>query len=155
MITLVSSPKYPLPTNLYTTVTYPHREADPGIAMASLFLRLMSLKVLPYQLKFFVNLTFSPKVWPFCLFWFTLSWDFRKSSKIEVTLIFCHGYIFFVIFEKPDRKLIRLIKCLASPTEKTPLIITLLYDSIVCWGLGELFFDWHQTSKPFNSKFAL
>jgi hypothetical protein len=63
MITLVSSPKYTLPTNLHTTVTaYPHREADPGIAMASLFLRLMLLKVLPYQLKIFVNLTFSPKV---------------------------------------------------------------------------------------------
>ena len=25
----------------------------------------------------------------------------------------------------------------------------------MCWGLGELFFDWHQTSKTFNSKFAL
>ena len=153
MITLVSSPKYPLPTNLHTTVTYPHREADPGIAMASLFLRLMSLKVLPYQLKFFVNLTFSPKVWPFCLFWFTLRWEFRESSRIDINLLsWIH---FFVIFEKPDRKLIRLIKCLASPTEKTPLIITLLYDSIVCWGLGELFFDWHQTSKTFNSNFAL
>ena len=57
-------------------------------------------------------------------------------------------------FEKPDWKFIRLIKCLASPTEKK-LLITLLYDGIVCWGLGELFFDWHQISKTFNSKLAV
>ena len=46
-------------------LTYPHREEDRGIAMASLFLNLILLKVLkvlPNQLKIFVNLTFSPKV---------------------------------------------------------------------------------------------
>ena len=43
-------------------LTYPHREEDRGIAMASLFLKLMLLKVLPNQLKIFVNMTFSPKV---------------------------------------------------------------------------------------------
>ena len=34
-------------------LTYPHREEDQGIAMATLFLRLMLLKVLPNQLKIF------------------------------------------------------------------------------------------------------
>ena len=53
-------------------LTYAHRE-DRGIAMASQFLRLMLLKVLPNQLKVFVNVTLSPKFWPFCLFLFTLS----------------------------------------------------------------------------------
>ena len=38
-------------------LTYPHIEEDRGIAMASLFLRLILLKVLPNQLKIFVNLT--------------------------------------------------------------------------------------------------
>jgi hypothetical protein len=40
-------------------LTYPHKVED--FAMASLFLRLMLLKVLPNQLKIFVNLTFFTK----------------------------------------------------------------------------------------------
>ena len=64
-------------------LTYPHRERRPGNAMASLFLRLILLKGLPNQLKIFVNLTFSPKVWPFCLFWFTLSWAKSALSPSE------------------------------------------------------------------------
>ena len=70
-------------------LTYPHREKDQGIAMASLFLRLMLLKVLPNQLKIFVNLTFSTNVWPFCLFWFTqlrFLWVQQKRSDILVLL---------------------------------------------------------------------
>ena len=50
------------PKSLQLLITYPHREEVQGIAMASLFLKLMLLKVLPNQLKIFVNLTFSPKV---------------------------------------------------------------------------------------------
>ena len=49
-------------------LTYPHREEDRGIAMASLFLRLILLKFLPNQFEIFVNLTFAPKVCPLCLF---------------------------------------------------------------------------------------
>ena len=41
-------------------LTYPQREEEQGIAMASLFLKL--LKVLANQLEIFVNLTFPPKV---------------------------------------------------------------------------------------------
>ena len=37
--------------------TYPHREEDQEIAMASVFLRLILLKVLSNQLKIFVKLT--------------------------------------------------------------------------------------------------
>ena len=55
-------------------LTYPHREEDQELLWHHyIFLRLMLLKVLPNQLKIFVNLTFSPKIWPFCLVWFTLS----------------------------------------------------------------------------------
>ena len=74
-------------------LTYPHREEDRGIAMASLFLRLMLLKVLSNQLKIFVKLNFSPKVWPFCLFWFTmkLSLECCESSRKEATFWFCYG----------------------------------------------------------------
>ena len=55
-------------------LTYPHREEDRELLWHHyIFLRLMLLKVLPNQLKIFVNLTFSPKIWPFCLVWFTLS----------------------------------------------------------------------------------
>ena len=64
-------------------LTYPHRDKDEGIAMAMLFLRLVLLKALPIQLKIFVNLTFSPKVWPFCLFWFTLSWAETALSDVS------------------------------------------------------------------------
>ena len=37
--------------SLNLLLTYPHKEEDRGIAMASLFLRLILLKVLPNQLK--------------------------------------------------------------------------------------------------------
>ena len=67
--------------------TYPHREEDRGIDLAPLFLWLVLLKLLCNQLKIFVNLTFSPKVWPFCLFLFSLSWECRKKSDILVLLL--------------------------------------------------------------------
>ena len=57
--------------------TYPHREVDQGIDLASLFLWLVLLKLLCNQWKIFVNLTFSQKVWPFVLFWFTSCAELR------------------------------------------------------------------------------
>ena len=47
------------------------------------------------SIKIFVNFTFSQKVWPFCLFWFTLSWECCEWSRKEVTFWFCCGRIFF------------------------------------------------------------
>jgi hypothetical protein len=73
-------------------LTYPHREEDRGIAMASLFLRLMLLKVLPNQLKIFVNLTFFTKSLTilFVLIYSELRvpalWIQQKRSKILVLL---------------------------------------------------------------------
>ena len=58
-------------------LTYPHREEDRGIDLAPLFLWLVLLKLLCNQLKIFVNLTFSQKVWLFSLFWFTSSAELR------------------------------------------------------------------------------
>ena len=48
-----------------------HREEYRGIDLATLFLWLVLLKLLCNQLKIFVNLTYSQKVWLFLLFWFT------------------------------------------------------------------------------------
>ena len=88
-------------------LTYSHREEDQGIAKASLFLRLMWLKVLPNQSKIFVNLTFSQKVWPFCLFWFNLSWECCESSRKEVIFWFCCGkyvnYLKSIIFDHKNQ----------------------------------------------------
>ena len=68
--------------------TPPHLSTDiekktGEIAMASLFLWLILLKAFSSQLKIFVNLTFSQKVWPICLFWFTLSWAESAVSPAE------------------------------------------------------------------------
>ena len=63
--------------------TYPHREEDWGIAMVSLLLWLILLKAFSTQLKIFANLTFSQKVWPLCLFWFTLRWAESAVSAVE------------------------------------------------------------------------
>ena len=65
--------------------TYPHREEDRGIDLAPLFLWLVLLKLLCNQLKIFVNLTFSQKVWPIFLFWFT------SCAELRVTFWFCCG----------------------------------------------------------------
>ena len=78
-------------------LSYPHREEYREINLATLFLWLVSLKLLCNQLKIFVNLTFSQKVWLFVLFWFTGFAELRvlqvqlHCSKKEVTFWLCCG----------------------------------------------------------------
>ena len=78
-------------------LSYPHREEYREINLATLFLWLVLLKLLCNQLKIFVNLTFSQKVWLFVLFWFTGFAELRvlqvqlHCSKKEVTFWFCCG----------------------------------------------------------------
>ena len=70
-------------------LSYPHREEYREINLATLVLWLVLLKLLCNQLKIFVNLTFSQKVWLFhkkfdFLFCFDLlallSWEYWKYS---------------------------------------------------------------------------
>ena len=78
-------------------LSYPHREEYREINLATLFLWLVLLKLLCNQLKIFVNLTFSQKVWLFVLFWFTGFAELRvlqvqlHCSKKEVTFWLCCG----------------------------------------------------------------
>ena len=64
-------------------LSYPHREEYREINLATLFLWLVLLKLLCNQLKIFVNLTFSQKVWLFVLFWFT---GFAELRVLQVQL---------------------------------------------------------------------
>ena len=78
-------------------LSYPHREEYREINLTTLFLWLVLLKLLCNQLKIFVNLTFSQKVWLFVLFWFTGFAELRvlqvqlHCSKKEVTFWLCCG----------------------------------------------------------------
>ena len=93
--------------------TYPHGEEDRGIDLTPLFLWLVLLKLLCNQLKIFVNLTFSQKVWPFVLFWFTscaelrVLWMQQKRSDILVLLWQkCQIFkVFYLWLKKFDTKI--------------------------------------------------
>ena len=86
-----------LPMSPKLFLSYPHREEYREINLATLFLWLVLLKLLCNQLKIFVNLTFSQKVWLFVLFWFTGFAELRvlqvqlHCSKKEVTFWLCCG----------------------------------------------------------------
>ena len=93
--------------------TYPHKEENRGIDLAPLFLWLVLLKLLCNQLKIFVNLTFSQKVWPFVLFSFTscaelrVPWVQHKRSDILVLLWQkCQIFkVFYLWLKKFDTKI--------------------------------------------------
>ena len=60
-------------------LSYPHKEEYREINLATLFLWLVLLKLLCNQLKIFVNLTFSQKVWRFVLIYW-LCWAESTAS---------------------------------------------------------------------------
>ena len=79
-------------------LTYPLREEDREIDLAPLFLWLVLLK-LSNQLKIFVNLTLLQKVWPFCLFWFTLSWVlWVQQERSDSLVLLWHKRNFFKVY---------------------------------------------------------
>ena len=93
-------------------LTYPHREEHPGIDLEVLLLCLVLLKGFSNQLKIVDNLTFSKKVWPFCLFGFTLCWAESAVSAVEKKWHF--GFIvakmsifkvYFLWLKKSDAKM--------------------------------------------------
>ena len=93
--------------------TYPHREEDRGIDLAPLFLWLVLLKLLCNQLKIFVNLTFSQKVWPFVLFWFTSCAELRvlwvQQNRSDILVLLwqkCQIFkVFYLWLKKFDTKI--------------------------------------------------
>ena len=88
-------------------LTYPHREEERGIDLAPLFLRLVLLKLLSNQLKICVNLTFSQKVWPFSLFWFTLCW---AESAVSLLCQKCQIFkVYYLWSKKFDTKINAII----------------------------------------------
>ena len=92
---------------------YPHREEDRGIDLAPLFLWLVLLKLLCNQLKIFVNLTFSQKVWPFVLFWFTSCAELRvlwvQQNRSDILVLLwqkCQIFkVFYLWLKKFDTKI--------------------------------------------------
>ena len=105
--------------------TYPHIEEDWGIDLAPLFLWLVLLKLLCNQLKIFVNLTFSQKVWPFVLFWFTscaelrVLWVQQNRSDILVLLwqkcqIFKVNYLWLKKFDTKINAILLISELMAS-----------------------------------------
>ena len=111
-------------------LTYPHREKDWGIDLAPLFLWLVLLKLLCNQLKIFVNLTFSQKVWPIFLFWFTscaqlrVLWVLQKRCDIFVLLWqTCQIFkVFYLWLKKFDTKVLRRFRRHGEKFTYAPLI---------------------------------
>ena len=118
----------PMSPKLFRTNS--HREEHRGIDLAPLFLWLVLLKLVCNQLKIFVNLTFSQKVWPIFLFWFTscaelrVLWVLQKRCDIFVLLWqTCQIFkVFYLWLKKFDTKVLRRFRRHGEKFTYAPLI---------------------------------